>query len=115
MDRNRAIMNEQLFSRLPLCDGGMDNVIGLVRTKEFLAAYHAAGDVSVLRLIALPPAFIPETASVDRALEQMIEVRTQMLFVVDEFGGVEGIVSLRDVVDMLLGEPPGLAGEFAGA
>jgi CBS domain containing-hemolysin-like protein len=104
MDRNRAVMNEQLYSRLPLCDGGMDHVIGIVRTKEFLTAYHAAGDSQVLGLIAQRAVFIPETTTIDRAMVLFHEKRTQMLIVVDELGGVEGIVTLRDVVDQLLAQ-----------
>jgi CBS domain containing-hemolysin-like protein len=107
MDRNRGVMNEQLYSRLPLVDGGLDRVIGYVRTKEFLTAYHAAADSVVLRLIAMPPVFIPETVTIDVALSTFNEKRAQLLFVVDEFGGVEGIVTLRDVVAELLGDRPG--------
>jgi putative hemolysin len=52
MDENRRVMNERLYARLPLCDGGMDRVVGVVPTKEFRSAYNEAGDVSVLSLIA---------------------------------------------------------------
>ena len=63
MDENRAVMNEYLYSRLPLCDGGMDHVIGVVPTKEFLSAYNEEGDSSVLQLIAHPPVFVPGAPS----------------------------------------------------
>jgi CBS domain containing-hemolysin-like protein len=101
MDANRRAMESRLFSRMPLCDGGMDNVIGVVRAKEFLTAYHAEADSTVLSLIAEPPVFLPETVSLDRLIETFHEERTQMVFLVDEYGGVEGIVTLRDVIDEL--------------
>jgi CBS domain containing-hemolysin-like protein len=104
MDRNRAVMNEHLYSRLPLCDGGLDHVVGVLHTKEFLTAYNADGDVSVLRLIARPPTFAPEQATLDNLLATFHEDKTQMVFLVDEHGGVEGIVTLKDVVDELVGE-----------
>jgi CBS domain containing-hemolysin-like protein len=103
MDANREVINQRLFSRLPLCDGSMDNVIGLVHVKEFLSAYHAEGDVKVLSLIARKPVFMPESVSLERLLETFHEQKTQFVFLVDEYGGVEGIVTLKDVVDELIG------------
>lgn len=105
MAENRAVMNEHLYSRLPLCDGGMDNVIGVVPTKEFLSAFNAEGDSSVLSLIARPAVFAPESISLDQLLILFDHKKTQLAFLVDEHGGVEGIVTLRDVVDELVGEP----------
>lgn len=103
MEENRAIINERLYSRLPLCDGSIDNVVGILHTKEFLSAYNAAGDVSVLSLIARPPVFVPESTPMDKLLSLFSEKRSQMVIVLDEYGGVSGLVTLRDVVDELLG------------
>jgi CBS domain containing-hemolysin-like protein len=104
MDENLEVSNQFLFSRLPLCDGGLDHVIGVVRTNEFLSAYYAAGDSSMLPLLARPPVFVPESITLDRLLEVFHDRKTQLTFLVDEYGGVEGIVTLQDVVDELLGE-----------
>jgi CBS domain containing-hemolysin-like protein len=106
MDANRAVLNERLHSHLPLCDGGLDNVAGFIETKEFLSAYNAAGDTSVLSLLAQPPVYVPETVGLDRLLATFQESRAPMLFVVDEYGGVEGVVTLRDVLDELLTPSP---------
>lgn len=106
MDQNLAVMNEALHSRLPLCDGGMDHVIGVISAKEFLTAYHAAADVSVLSLIARAPIFVPEMMTVDRLLTMFHDSATEMLIVVEEYGGVEGIITLRDVIDELLKDSP---------
>lgn len=122
MRDNRAIMNERLYSRLPLCDGGLDNVIGVVPVKEFLAAYLAEGyhdggdegDSSVLQLLARPPVYAPESIPLDKLLILFDKQQTQLIFLVDEHGGLEGIVTLRDVVDELVGEPlatPGGGGQ----
>jgi putative hemolysin len=105
MDDNYMVTNAYLFNRLPLCDGGLDKVLGIVRTNEFLAAYYAKGDTSMLPLLAQPPVFVPESASLDRLLEVFHERKTQLVFLVDEYGGVEGLVTLRDVFRELLGEP----------
>jgi putative hemolysin len=110
MNENRSVMNEHLYSRLPLCDGGMDRVIGVVHTKEFLSAYNAEGDSSVLGLIARPPLFAPESIALDQLLVLFDRKKAQMAFLVDEHGGVEGLVTLRDVVDELVGEPLEIGG-----
>ena len=102
MEENRRLINDHLHTRFPLCDGGLDRVIGWVPTKEFLAAYHAEGDVSVLRLLARKPVFQPEGVTLDKLLTTFHRERTEIVFVVDEYGGVEGIVTLQDVVDELL-------------
>jgi putative hemolysin len=104
MDENLEVTNQFLFNRIPLCDGGLDNVLGVVRTSEFLAAYYAQGDSAVLPLLAVPPVFVPESVTLDKLLETFHDRRTQVVFLVDEYGGVEGVVTLRDVFDELLGE-----------
>ncbi|MGE5610012.1 MAG: hemolysin family protein [Bacillota bacterium] len=115
MDENRAVMNAYLHSRLPLCDGGLDHVVGVVHTKEFLTAYHAAGESPVLSLIARPAVFAPERIPLDKLLEVFRDNRTQMVFLVDEYGGVEGIVTLQDVVDELVGEIDTVPASTAGS
>jgi CBS domain containing-hemolysin-like protein len=96
------ILNALSIGHLPLCDGGLDHVVGVIETKEFLSAYNASGDVSVLSLIAQPPVFVPETVGVDRLLTMFRESGSPLLFAVDEYGGVEGIVTLRDVLEELV-------------
>jgi len=109
MADNMRVLEERLHSVLPLCDGGMDKVFGVVHTKEFLMAYEDDGDPSVMQLIARPPVFVPEKLSVDKLLPAFYEHQTQMLFLVSEYGGVEGIVTLQDVVDELMREAEGPA------
>jgi CBS domain containing-hemolysin-like protein len=105
MEANHDMASEYLFNRLPLCDGGLDRVVGVVRTGEFLEAAATGGDSAMLALLAQPPVFVPETASVDHLLEVFHERRAELVFLVDEYGGVEGIVTLRDVFNELLGGP----------
>ena len=104
MEENRAIMGEHLHTRLPLCDGGLDRTIGIIHTKEFLVAYQEQGDATVLHLIARPAVYAPESVPLDRLLTTFREGGSEMILLVDEYGGVEGIVTLQDVVDELLGE-----------
>lgn len=106
MDQNLATIEQHLFSRFPLCNGGMDKVIGIVYTKEFLIAHKAEPNTesTVLSLIARPVVFVPVTVSLDRLLTTFHERRTHMVLLVDEHGGVDGLVTVTDVMDELVGE-----------
>jgi CBS domain containing-hemolysin-like protein len=104
MAENRETIEQYLHTRLPLCDGSLDKVIGVIDTKDFLTADVASGDTSILPLLSTAPVFVPETISLDRLLGTFHEHRTQFVFIVDEYGGVEGICTLQDVVDELVGE-----------
>ena len=101
MEENHQVVEQHLHTRLPLCEGGLDNVVGIVTSREFLKAYHAKGDTSALRLIAKPPVFAPERILLDNLLTLLREKRTQMVLLIDEYGGIQGIVTLQDVVDEL--------------
>jgi CBS domain containing-hemolysin-like protein len=111
---NYQVVDHTLFSRLPLTRGGMDQVVGVISTKEFLTAYHAGGDVNMLPLLASPPVFMPVSLALDKLLPAFQEQKTQMLFLVDEYGGVSGIVTLTDVVDELLVESGGAKSSAPG-
>lgn len=109
MAQNRAAVERHLHARLPLVDGDMDHVVGLVQTEEFLTACQdvtddAATDTGLLRLLARPPVFLPLNLTLDRLLNAFHDHRTTFVFLVDEHGGVAGIVTLQDLVDELLGE-----------
>jgi putative hemolysin len=106
MQENFRVVDQHLFSRHPLTDGGMDRVVGVIYTKEFLTAYHAGADTSMLPLIVRPPVFVPVTLPLDRLLTIFAEEQADMLFLVDEYGGVEGIVTIRDVMDELVADVP---------
>jgi CBS domain containing-hemolysin-like protein len=104
MEENRRIISDVLHTRLPVCNGGMDHIVGWLSAKEFLSAYNAAGDSSVLQLIARPPVFQPQNVSLDQLLAVFHQHKTELVFLVDEYGGVEGIVTLQDVIDELLSD-----------
>ncbi len=106
LSENRERMSAHLFSRLPLCDGSLDKVLGVVATKEFLAAQQASDDPNVLHLLAHPPVFLPQVVRVEAVMASFGEHNTQMVFLVDEYGGVSGIVTPRDLMDRLVRDNP---------
>jgi len=91
------------FSRFPVYRGRMDHIEGLVHTKD-LIPYLAAGRPFELADLLRKPLFLPESASVEKALLQMQDRAVHMAFVADEFGSVEGIVTLEDVLEEIVGD-----------
>jgi CBS domain containing-hemolysin-like protein len=103
---NLAIVRGEQHTRYPLADGTADNVIGMIHIKDFitltLGAAERAG--SVLQSIKRTVLFVPERASIDALLRTMQATHTHLAIVVDEYGGVAGLVTLEDVLEELVGE-----------
>jgi hypothetical protein len=93
MDVNREKLRKDVHSVLPLCEGGLDHVVGFIRSTTLLDRM-LGGHAFELRALAEPPLFVPETMTLMRLLEQFKRTRLPVALVVDEFGGVEGLVSL---------------------
>lgn len=89
-------------SRIPVCDGDIDEVVGIVYIQDVLKAM-ASGAMD-LRAVARPAVFVPENLTLDRAVVQMRESKTQILIVQDEYGGTSGLLTLEDVVEEVFGD-----------
>lgn len=94
----------QTYSRLPVWEGSsMDNVVGYVLSRDVLVQALVGHGTQPVRTLVRPVVFIPENVGLDRALEEFLKRRQHMFVVVDEYGGVEGIITLEDVVETILG------------
>ncbi|MGA2035052.1 MAG: hemolysin family protein [Thermoguttaceae bacterium] len=91
------------FSRLPIHEGDLDHIIGFLYTKDLLLRQHMGWPIELRKLIR-PALLVPETLAIDRLVELFRQKRTQMAIVLDEFGGTEGLVTLEDVLEELVGE-----------
>jgi len=91
------------FSRLPVHEGDLDHVIGFVYTKDLLLRQHMGWPIELRKLVR-PALLVPETLKIDKLLELFRKHRTQMAMVLDEFGGTEGLVTMEDVLEELVGE-----------
>jgi len=98
----RRKVKESPFSRFPVGVDSLDHVVGVARAKELLLADLKKGEQ--LKEIARPPLYIPETAFGSRALEMFRESKRELMFVVDEFGVVQGLITLADVLEEIVGE-----------
>ncbi|NQP32340.1 HlyC/CorC family transporter [Streptococcus suis] len=95
----------QNFSRIPVYEGDKDNIIGLIHTKKILAESFTNGfDQLKIRRIMQEPLFVPETIFVDDLLKSLRNTQNQMAILLDEYGGVSGIVTLEDLLEEIVGE-----------
>ncbi len=91
------------FSRYPVFRGRLDNIEGLVRTKDIIS-YIIDNKEFNIKSVLRPALFVPELASLENVLLQMQEKAVHMAFIVDEFGNMEGIVTLEDIIEEIVGE-----------
>ena len=97
------VIMEHGFSRIPVYDETMDNVIGVVYAKDLLRHGVRSGDDRSLRELAREPYFTPEAKRVGELLHEMRERKVHMAIVVDEHGGTAGIVTLEDLIEEIVG------------
>jgi len=98
----RKKISESPFSRFPVADEGLDHVLGVVKAKNVLLAEIKKG--RDLEALVRPPIFVPETALGSTALEMFRESKRELMLVVDEFGVVQGLITLADILEEIVGE-----------
>jgi putative hemolysin len=100
---NQKKLASSLYSRFPVAQGSLDNVIGIVHTKDLLTRCLAGAKMDLKENLR-PPLFVPEGLPALRLLEMFKKSRTHIALVVDEYGGVEGLVTLNDILEDLVGD-----------
>lgn len=91
------------YSRLPVYEGSIDNIVGVLYVKDLLPIIRRGEPVELARIMR-PPFFVPETKKINRLLRQFQRKHIVMAVVSDEFGGVSGIVTIEDIMEELVGE-----------
>ena len=91
-------------SRVPVYEESVDNILGLLYAKDLLKVWREAIQIASLRSLLRPAYFIPEAKVVDELLAEMQSKRVHMAVVVDEYGGVAGLVTMEDIVEEIVGE-----------
>ena len=112
-----AILEQCLKSnhtRLPVFRDDPDNIIGVVHAKDLLRAMHKlvlsddGGRATLqsfdINTVAMKPYFVPETTTLDDQMRQFLRMRTHFALVVDEYGGLQGLITLEDILEEIVGE-----------
>jgi putative hemolysin len=91
------------YSRVPVYQGSLDRVTGIVFTHDLLHIADAAAGTQTVASIQRPAALVPETKRVNELLREMQREKQHMLIVIDEYGGVSGLVTIEDLVEEIVG------------
>ncbi len=98
------VMVKSRHNRIPLYQGTMDHVVGLIYARDVLSVLAGATDDFDLVRLARPAHFIPETKMANEALSEFLARFIHFAIVVDEYGGVDGLVTLEDLLEEIVGE-----------
>lgn len=98
-----AKITESGYSRFPVCRGSLDNVLGVVRAKDLLAR-SVAGEPLDLKNAMRSPIFVPESVLAFQVLELFRGSQPHLALVIDEYGGTQGLVTLHDILEAIVGE-----------
>jgi putative hemolysin len=100
----RALFREQEYSRFPVYQENLDNILGLIRVKDLLRIDDAALDRHLITSLVRPATFVPETKRVPELLKEFQRKQVQTAIVVDEYGGTAGLVTIEDLLEEIVGE-----------
>ncbi|HVW06127.1 MAG TPA: hemolysin family protein, partial [Vicinamibacterales bacterium] len=104
IDDLRRLVREQEYSRLPVYNENLDNIVGLIVVKDLIQMTSEPDGTRTVSDMMRPAAFVPETKRVVDLLREFQQGRFQLAIVVDEYGGTAGLVTVEDVVEELVGE-----------
>ncbi len=99
-----AFIREQRHSRLPVYDGSIDNIIGVLQIRKYIKAWLAQGEALSLPELLDEPYFVPATTMVADLLPEMSRKRLNIAIVTDAWGGTLGLVTVEDILEELVGE-----------
>jgi CBS domain containing-hemolysin-like protein len=102
-ERLVKIVLEEGYSRMPVYRETIDNIIGIVYTKDLLGLLEYR-DLIILEDIIRPALFVPETKRISQLMRELQQKKQHMAVVIDEFGGTEGIVTMEDILEEIVGE-----------
>jgi len=91
-------------SRIPVYEGSIDNIIGLLYAKDLLKQWGTAEETLAVRSIMRPPYFIPESKNLEQLLQEFKRKRIHLAIVIDEYGGTSGLITIEDLLEQIVGD-----------
>lgn len=100
----KKLLKEKKFSRIPVYRGQIDNIVGIISSKEVFDYLNEGEDDTPLAPLMRPPYFVPETKEVGDLLRELQIGKRHIAIVVDEYGGTAGLVTIEDILEEIVGE-----------
>ncbi|MCB0101664.1 MAG: HlyC/CorC family transporter [Anaerolineales bacterium] len=94
------------YSRFPVREDSLESIVGIVKSRDLLVTALSGKELQLKELVK-PAIYVPETMLASRALEILKEKNTELLLVVDEFGGMQGLLTINDILEEIVGEMEG--------
>ncbi len=104
LDQLAKVIIDEKFTRLPVYDGTMDNIVGVVHVKDVLCAIFEHADLTIKEVMKNNVLFVPAAMRALDLLRDMQAKRMQMAVIVDEYGGTGGLITLEDLLEEIVGE-----------
>jgi len=111
LDDAARVFTEEGYSRVPVYEGTMDNIVGILHAKDLLRYWKDRDDLPGIRSLLHEPFFVPEGKRLTDLIKEFREKRTKIAIVIDEYGGVDGMVTVADVMEEIIGDAIGEEGD----
>lgn len=104
IDKVAELVVEAGHSRLPVFEETIDNVVGVIYAKDLLKHWHSKGKEIKTADIMRKPLFVPETKGLGELLQELKTMRIHLAIVIDEYGGISGLVTIEDLLEEIVGD-----------
>ena len=105
IDINLDKITSSGYSRFPVCKGDLDDILGIIQVKDIFAQVQNGQEIDLQAAIQ-PAVFIPEGMSALELLERLREKKSHLAIIMDEFGGITGMVTINDMLEAIVGDFP---------
>lgn len=99
-----ALIKKEGYSRIPIYEENLDNIIGIAFAKDILKYWKSSEEITTIRELLHPPYFIPEGKKLIDLLKEFRQQRNKMAIIIDEYGTVDGIVTIGDIIEEIVGD-----------
>lgn len=111
LDELAEIFTREGYSRIPVYEDSMDNIVGIVYAKDMLKYWNSRSEIKDIRQLMHAPFFIPEGKKLIDLLNEFREKRTKIAIIIDEYGGVDGLITISDLMEEIVGDMIGEEGD----